>query len=148
LKQTTRYAEKEDLPAVYVMYLEALKEIDEPHDEKDALDFMLYCWAKAPCILLMDNANIAGFAGLNTYAPSYDKKRQELHEYMFFIKPSHRGIKAWRILCKAVQDVSDKFNLTFVGTHRLTGTIKHHERLIRMAGAKPLAVLSVYEGKE
>jgi len=130
------------------MYLEALRELNEPHNEKDALDFLLYCWAKAPCILLMDNDSIVGFAGLNVYAPLYDKKRLELHEYMFYIKPSHRGIRAWRMLCKAVQDVSAQFNLVFVGTHRLTGSIKHHERLIRMAGAKPQAIISVYGEKE
>lgn len=149
-KQTTntRYAEKDDLPSVYVMYLEALKELNEPHDEKDALEFMFYCWSKAPCIILEDGANIVGFAGLNVYAPAYDRKRLELREYMFYVSPSYRGIKSWRVLSKAVQKTADKFNLTFVGEHRLTGSIKHHERLIRMAGAKPKAIISVYGEKE
>lgn len=129
------------------MYLEALRELNEPHDEKDALEFMLFCWAKAPCIILEDDGNMVGFAGLNVFAPSYDKSRLELHEYMFYIKAPSRGIRAWRVLCKAVQDVSDKFNLTFVGEHRLQGNIKHHERLIRMAGAKPKAIISVYGEK-
>jgi hypothetical protein len=139
----TRYAEKEDLPEVYVLYLSALKEIGEKYDEKDALDYMLSCWSKAPCILLEDNG-IIGFAGLNTYSPAFCKSAVYLRDYMFYIKLSRRGIKSWRMLCKAVQATADKFNLVFVGEHRLTGTIKNHERLIRMAGAKPIAILSVY----
>ena len=130
------------------MYLEALKEIDEPHDEKDALDFMLRAWSTAPCVLLEKDGSIIGFASLYAYAPMYDKKRVELHEIMFFISPPHRGIKAWRELSKAVRQVADKFKLTFVGEHRLQGNIKHHERLIRMAGATPKAIISVYGGKE
>jgi len=129
------------------MYLEALRELNEPHDEKDALDFMLFCWSKCPCIILEDNANMVGFAGLNVFAPSYDKSRLELHDYMFYIQPSYRGLRAWRELARAVQAVSDKFNLVFVGEHRLTGSIKHHERLIRMAGAKPKAIISAYGEK-
>lgn len=138
-------ATKDDLPHVYVMYLEALDELGEPYDEKKALDFVLVCWSKAPCLLLKDNGNIIGFAGLNTYMPAYNNEVY-LREYMFYIKPDHRGIKAWRKLCKGVQDVSDKFKIPFVGEHRLQGTIKHHERLIRMAGAKPKAIISVYGG--
>ncbi len=140
----TRYAEKDDLPEVYVMYLEALTELNESHDEKDALDFILLCWSKAPCILLEKNGKVIGFAGLTTSCPQYDKKRTYLRDYMFYIKPAHRGIRSWRELCKAVQQTADRFKLPFVGDHRLQGTIKHHERLIRMAGAKPLAITSVY----
>src|SRR5690606_3493350 len=109
----TRYAEKEDLPEIYVMYLAGLREIKEPHDEQKALDYMLLCWSKAPCILLTNGDSIVGFAGLNTYTPAIDTTTY-LRDYMFYIKPSHRGIGSWRKLCKAVQDASDKFNLTFV----------------------------------
>lgn len=143
----TRWAEKEDLDSVYVMYLSALRETKEPHDEKDALEFMLLCWAKAPCILLISGDSIVGFAGLNTYSPAINRKQVYLRDYMFYVSKPHRCLKAWRMLSKATQEVADKFKLTFVGEHRLQGTIKHHERLIRMAGAKPFAILSEYEGK-
>jgi Acetyltransferase (GNAT) family len=144
----TRYAELEDMPQVYVLYLEALRELNEPHDESDALDFMLLCYTKAPCIILENDGNIVGFAGLNLFAPLYDTKRLELHEYMFFITPEYRGIKAWRTLARAVQAVSDKFKVNFVGVHVLSGDIKNHTRLIRMAGATPKAIISVYEAKD
>lgn len=140
-----RYAEKDDLPEVYVLYLQSLKELDEKYDEKKALDFMLSCWAKAPCVLLLKEREIIGFAGLNTYTPAYNDEVY-LREYMFYIRPEFRGVKSWRSLGKAVQETADKFKLTFIGEHRLTGDIKHHQRLIRMAGAKPKAIISVYGG--
>jgi hypothetical protein len=139
-----RYAEKEDIPQIFVMYLNALDELEEKYDEKKALDFVLSCWSKAPCILLEDGG-VIGFAGLNTYTPAYNNEVY-LREYMFYIKPQFRGVQSWRSLCKAVQETADKFNLTFIGEHRLMGDLKHHERLIRMAGAKPKAIISVYGG--
>lgn len=142
----TRWAEREDLGEVYAMYIAALRETNEPHDEKKALDFMLMCWAKAPCILLIEDGNIIGFAGLNTYQPDISNERY-IRDYMFYVKPSHRGIKAWRILCKAVQATADEFKLPFIGEHRLSGDIQQHIRLIKMAGAKPFAIMSVYGGK-
>ena len=130
------------------MYLAGMKEINEPHDEKDSLDFMLKCWSRSPCILLIDDGNIVGFAGLTTYVPENDKKSVYLRDYHFYIHPSKRGIKSWRMLARAVQSVSEKFNLPFFGEHRLQGDINHHLRLIRMAGAKPFAVLSMYGEKK
>lgn len=141
-----RYAEKDDLPEVYVMYLAGLKEIGEPHDEKDALDYMLYCWSVAPCILL-ESDGIIGFAGLYTFAPAYNRKALSLRDYFFYIKPANRSIKSWRELCKAVQQTADKFNLKFIGEHRLSGDIPNHLRLIKMAGAAPKAIISVYGDK-
>lgn len=143
-----RYAEKEDLPEVYVMYLAGLTEMGEEYDEKDALDFVLFCWSQAPCILLLKDGNIIGFAGLKTNTPAYNKSRIHLSEYLFYIQPANRGLKSWRMLCKATQEVSDKFNIPFVGTHYLSGDIPNHERLIRMAGATPKAILSVYGGRK
>ncbi len=125
------------------MYIEAMDELGEAYDDNDAMEYILSCWSKAPCILL-DDGDIIGFAGLTTFAPCYDKKRAYLREYMFFVRPDKRGIKAWRTLTKAVQSVSDKFKLQFVGEHRLKGDIQTHLRLIKMAGAKPVAVTSIY----
>jgi hypothetical protein len=139
-----RYADKNDLPQIYVMYLDALKERGEEYDEQRSLDYMLLSWSQAPCVLLCKGSDIIGFAGLYTYKPAHNHKVY-LREYMFYIMPENRGVKSWRSLCRGVQDVSREFNLPFVGEHRLTGSIKHHERLIRMAGATPKAIISVYE---
>jgi len=128
------------------MYLAALKEIGEEYDEKRALDFMIRCYNQAPCILLIKNDKIIGFAGLWIHVPEYGTKKY-LRDYMFYLRPDHRGISSWRSLCKGVQSVSDKFKLQFVGEHRLTTTLPKHLRMIEMAGAKPVAVLSLYEAK-
>lgn len=145
----TRYAEKEDLPQVYVMYLAGLSELQDKIaevNEQKALNHVLECWSQAPCILLEKDGEIIGFAGLKTASIPYSDMVL-LREYMFYIHPDHRGLKAWRLMCKAVQEVADKFNLNFVGEHLLQGSIQHHERLIRMAGAKPTAIASLYEVK-
>lgn len=141
-----RYATPEDLPTVFKMYCDALKELGDEYEPQDAFEYMCRCYDHAPCILLEDDG-IIGFAGLYTYAPLYNRKKVYLREYMFYILPKHRGVKSWRSLCKGVQETADKFNLTFVGEHRLQGSIKHHERLIRMAGAKPYAIISTYGEK-
>lgn len=138
-----RYAERNDLPQVYVMYLEGLKELKAKVNEKKALDYIIQCWSQAPCILLIDE-EIIGFAGLRTSITPYGDT-VKLRDYMFYIVPEHRGLKAWRELGKAVREVADRFNLDFVGEHLLQGDLKHHERLIRMAGAKPVAISSLYE---
>lgn len=138
----TRYAESEDLPQVYAMYISALQDLGEVFKEDLALDFMIRCWSKAPCILLEDNG-IIGFAGLNTFTVDISGK-DFLREYMFYIKPPYRGIRSWRALSKAVQETADKFKLPFVGDHRLQGNINHHLRLIKMAGARPLSIQAIY----
>lgn len=145
----TRYANKDDLPEVYVMYLEGLKELGNrafPVSEKKALEHVLLCWSKAPCILLTHEDKIVGFAGLTTCIPPYSEEAH-LRDYMFFTKPSHRGIRSWRVLTKAVQEVSDRFKMPFIGELAVHGKIDHHKRLVRMAGAKPVSVLSIYGGK-
>ena len=141
----TRFAEIDDLPIVCPMYFDALEELGEKYDPDDAMEHILACWSKAPCILLVDD-DIIGFAGLTTFSPCYDKKRAYLREYMFYVRPDKRGIRAWRTLTKAVQSVSDKFNIEFIGEHRLQGDISAHLRLIKMAGAKPIAITSTYGG--
>lgn len=144
---SVRYASREDLPSVYVMYLASLKEVGEKYSEKDALDTVLSGWAQAPCILLVEDEEIVGFAGLYTFCPSYNKSKSYLRDYMFYTKPTHRGIKSWRALGKAVQGVADKFKIDFLGNHRLEGEINNHLRLIKMAGAKAVAVSAIYEAK-
>lgn len=142
-----RYARIEDLPEVYVMYLAALSDLGEEYDEGKAFNYMVDCYNRAPCILLLEDDNIIGFAGLYVYIPRYNDKKY-FREYMFYIQPPFRGLSSWRYLCKSVQKVSDEFKIPFVGEHRLQGSIKHHQRLIKMAGAKPVAILSLYEASE
>ena len=145
----TRYAEKDDLPQVYVMYLAGLSELQgkiAEVNEQKALNHVLECWSQAPCILLEKDGEIIGFAGLKTSSVPYSDM-VVLRDYMFYIHPDQRGLKAWRTMCKAVQAVADEFKLNFIGDHKLTGSIQHHERLIKMAGAKPRSIISVYEAK-
>jgi len=146
----TRYAEKDDLPEVFVMYLAGIKEIQEhsfPVNESKALDTVIKGYNSAPCILLEDNGELIGFAGLKTTMPDYSDVVL-LRDYMFYVHPDHRSLRAWRMMCKAVQDVADKFQLDFIGTHKLTDEIPKHERMIRSAGATPWAISAIYRCKD
>lgn len=145
----TRYAEKDDLPEVYVMYLAGINELHKnsfPVNESKALDTVIRSWAVAPCILLEKNEELIGFAGLKTTMPEYSDVVL-LRDYMFYILPAHRSLKAWRTMCKAVQEVADKFQLDFIGNHKLTDEIPKHERMIKAAGATPWAISAIYRCK-
>lgn len=139
----TRYAEKDDLPLVYSMYIAALAERESKINENKAMEYVLFCWSQAPCVLLLKEEEIIGFAGLKTIAIPFNDV-VVLGDYMFYIVPKSRGIISWRTLCKAVRDVSDRFKLAFVGEHLLDTDIKTHLKMIELAGAKPKAILSVY----
>lgn len=144
----TRWADKEDLPQVFVMYLAALEEIGTKKiNEAKALDYVISCWNKAPCILLEKDGEVVGFAGLNTMDTPYNDVVR-LTDFAIYIQPPHRSIRSWRSLCKAIHEVADKFKLNFVGENRLTVSVNQHLRLIKMAGAKPLAIQAIYGDHE
>lgn len=142
----TRWADIDDLPYVFVLYIQALRELDMPHDEQKAMMYVMECYNHAPCVLLEADGDIVGFAGLRTVDKPWGGG-VHLEEYMFYVLPQRRGMKSWRMLCKAVQDVSDRFQLPFYGRHMLQSDIKTHERMIKAAGAKPVAFLAVYGGE-
>lgn len=139
----TRYAELEDLPEVAAMYLTGLKEIGDlalkPNPEK-CMDEVINSAAHAPCILLAKDREICGFAGLKTVIPSYTDQAI-LREYMFYIKPEHRSLKAAKILSDAAQAVSKKFNLPLRMGHIALGKNVHKRaKLLEAWGYKILTI--------
>lgn len=143
---SVRYAEKEDLPEVYVMYLEALRETGRRYNDAKALDYVLLCWSQAPTILLEKEQQIIGVAGLSTSTTPYGYD-VSLTDYVIYVRPEYRSIKTWEALTKAIQGVSDRFQIPFIGDNLISGDIKAQERLIRRAGAKPIAIKAIYEAK-
>lgn len=101
-----RYAKEEDLADVLGMYLSALAEIKdyalEPSLEKCA-DEVYFSWADAPCFLLEKDGKTVGFAGLKRVTPDYTEQ-SILSEYMFYIKPEARAVKAAKMLSDAVKN--------------------------------------------
>lgn len=115
----TRYAMREDLPEVLEMYLAGLEEIKEsivPINAQKCADVVLGSWLRAPCILLEKNNEIIGFAGLCSYLPAYSDA-VVLREYLFYIKPGMRGVKAAKALSDAAQAAADELKLPLFMSH-------------------------------
>ena len=138
----TRYAEKEDLPEVYAMYIEFLegKYSKDQIDENACLDVVLQAWARAPCILLEKKSKIIGFAGLNTLVAE-GTNVVYLREYCFFVQPKHRSVKAALKLSKAAREVSDTFKIPLLFSHRLgLENISMRSKLLKKLGYKISAI--------
>lgn len=109
---------------------------------------VLYSWAQAPCVILERAGQIIGFAGLRTFIPAHTDD-PALTEYMFYIEPESRSMKAARALSDAVKAVSDKFKIPLMFTHYLNGsTVENKEKFLRRWGYKPYAVQCYYGGLE
>ena len=116
---STRYADFDDLETVLGMYMQALTEIKEyvatPNPDK-CRNVVYRAWSCAPCVLVEQDNEIVGFAGLSTATPEHSDV-PFLREYMFFIKPENRSTKLARYLSEAVKAVADKFKLPLSMSH-------------------------------
>jgi GNAT superfamily N-acetyltransferase len=115
----TRYAMREDLAEVLEMYISALKEIQdyiEPISEDRCSKTVFENWLRAPCVLLEKAGQIIGFAGFNSAIPEYSESTI-LREYMFFIKPEHRSVKAAKTLSDTAKKTADSVGLPLYMSH-------------------------------
>ncbi len=115
----TRYAMREDLAEVLEMYISALNEIQdyiEPISEDRCSKTVFENWLRAPCLILEKAGKIIGFAGFNSVIPEYSESNI-LREYMFFIKPEHRSVKAAKTLSDAAKRIADVVGLPLYMSH-------------------------------
>ena len=88
------------------------------------------------------------FCWAETYRPTHSLQTV-LTEYMFYIMPEHRSVKAARMLSKAVQAVADKFKLPLRMTHMVFDTpIAVKEKFLRRWGYDIAALSVIYKGGE
>jgi len=147
---TTRYAERDDLAGVLDMYLAGLAEIEQsvlkPSVSKCARE-VLVAWASAPCVLLEKAGKIIGFAGLKGNKAAYSDDPY-LEEYMFYVKPAYRSVKAAKSLSDAVQKVAKTHKLPLFMSHMLSGhSVEHKAKFLKRWGYSVLSVLVKYEVK-
>lgn len=116
---TTRYAMREDLAEVLGMYIEALNEIQdyiEPISVKKCADLVLKNWLLAPCVLLEKAGEKIGFAGFSSSIPEYSEA-QVMREYMFYIKPEHRSLKAAKLMSDKAKEAADECGVPLYMSH-------------------------------
>jgi len=116
---TTRYAMREDLAEVLEMYITALNEIQdyiEPVSAQKCADVVLKNWVSAPCILLEKLGEKIGFAGMAGSYPEYSES-PIMREYMFYIKPEHRSVKAAKTMSDAAKSAADECGVPLYMSH-------------------------------
>lgn len=145
----TRNADESDLSTVYKLYMAALQEIKEyvlqPDAEKCA-GVVARAFYSAPCVLIELNGEIIGFAGLQRVTPAYSNEKH-LEEYMFYIKPEHRSLKAAKALSDGAKAVANEQQLPLYMRHMVkTSDVSNKEKFLRRWGYRPDALLVRYEG--
>ncbi len=116
---STRYAMREDLAEVLDMYISALNEIQdyiEPISVEKCADVVLKNWIKAPCVLLEKAGQNIGFAGFASAIPEYSDS-VTMREYMFYIKPEHRSIKAAKLMSDKAKEAADECGVPLYMSH-------------------------------
>ncbi len=144
-----RYAKEQDLPQVYKLCWEGYKELKEIVPEKVDPD-LLWNWivkahSQAPQVLLEKNGEIIGFWGLCTTKAAWSHDLM-LADYMFYILPEHRSLKATKQLKDAVCEVADNFNLTLRLSYLFKGKMPLHARIFGMMGFTVRGFIGFYKG--
>lgn len=145
---TTRYAMREDLAEVLDMYITALHEIKEylePIAEEKCAQVVLKNWIAAPCILVEVNGEIVGFAGMRSCIPEYSNENI-LSEYMFYIKPEHRSVKAAKALSDAAKSAAKECGVNLYMSHFIkTSDDKTKVKFLKRWGYDPISIGVKYE---
>jgi hypothetical protein len=148
----TRYAELKDLAEVLELTWRGYKELESIAPVKYKPDLLykeviLPSWRRAPCVLLEKENQIIGMWGLTTYRV-HGSTDSILADYMFYIIPEHRSLKAVEALKKAVISVADQFNLNMKLSYLFTDKKDAHIKLFEKVGFKVTGVLGTYEGNK
>lgn len=144
-----RYATESDLPDVYRLSWAGYKELKEILPEKvdpDLLwNWVIKAYRQAPQVLLEKDGEIIGFWGLCLIKAEWSHD-VILADYMFYVLPEHRTIKATKQLVKAVCDVADKHKLTFRQCYLFKGKMPVHARIFGMMGFTVRGLVGFYKG--
>ena len=145
----TRHATVEDLPTVYRFAWRGFRELKDSLTEKPDPDLIwklvLKSHKQAPAVILEDDGEIIGVWGLMTAYPSWSHDYY-MADYMLYILPEHRTLKAIKLMVKAVKDIADKHKITFKQHYVIRGSLKLQIRIFMMMGFKVSAICGDYRG--
>lgn len=139
----TRYAMREDLAEVLDMYITALNEIQdyiEPISVQKCAALVFKNWLGAPCILLEKAGEKIGFAGFASAIPQYSDATI-MQEYMFYIKPEHRSLKAAKLMSDKAQEAADECGVPLYMSHMIfEHDTQKKETFLKRWGYKVLSI--------
>jgi GNAT superfamily N-acetyltransferase len=140
---STRYAMREDLAEVLDMYISALNEIQdyiEPISVEKCAGLVLKNWLSAPCVLLEKAGQKIGFAGFASAIPEYSEA-VTMREYMFYIKPEHRSIKAAKLMSDKAKEAADECGVPLYMSHMVfEHDVKTKVSFLKRWGYKVLSI--------
>lgn len=140
-------ATPKNIPYILELYKEGLKEIGcDNIAESMLLKKVVNSYHLAPCFLLFKEYQIVGMAGFTTVTESHSGKPY-LADYMFYVKPEHRSLKSLGALVGAARDFSDEKGIPIRVELIIQGDQSTRERLLKIHGFKPYAVIGVYENE-
>lgn len=129
---------RSDLPKVVSLQIQRAEEFEffnlYPKMDLDlVVNNTIDRWQEAPVFLLKDKNLIVGFAGtaLDSF---YWSSEKFLTDYMVYILPKYRSIKAVGLLYKAMKDYAKSNNLPLHLTQIGVDKPKVRERLMRRLG--------------
>lgn len=137
-----RICNPEDLRLIAAMTCEALEELGKEHEYSLVLDKVIDSYGRAPTFILDDK----GFAGLTVYKEFWSGEKI-LTDYMFYLRPQHRGLKNIKALCDAAKAFADSNNLTLRLQFICTDKKEARERLLKLCGFEVVSLTGEYNGR-
>lgn len=134
----TRKATPEDFPLMLEFYKSGLDELGEEWLESCLVNKIVNSYKIAPSFIYKD----VGFAGFTIVTVSHNGK-QVLADYMFYVRPEHRSIKATKALVNAAQDFAGEHDLTLRVEFFTQGNLEAKSRMLEMHGLQPKGIIGV-----
>lgn len=145
-----RHALLGELPIILGYYMDALDELKHQTltpDINKCAEEVLQSFNSAPCIVLDDKGDLFGFAGMRCVVPQYSNE-PFLEEYMFYIRPDKRSMKAAKMLSDGVQRLADDNGLDLYMRHGLNGRpAAEKEKFLHRWGYETMALAVKYKCK-
>ena len=139
-----REATAKDIPYILDLYRAGLEELGESNIiESMLLRKIVNSFHLAPCFLLEKCGTMVGMAGF-TVVTSSQNGTASLADYMFYIKPEHRNIKAIKSLVVEAVKFSNENDLPLRLDFVTDASVASKARLAEMCGLTVKGVICEY----
>lgn len=142
-----RQATPKDIPVILDLYAKGLIELGETDIyENLLLKKVVNSLHLAPCFLMIKDGNIEGMAGMTVVTTSHSGVAM-LCDYMFYVQPEHRNLKALSELVENIKQFAREKDMPVKLEFITDNDQKLRERVLEMHGFKVYSVSGIYYGK-